>query len=355
MSYITIPAGEDNPFLAAATQYPGLVVLLCTEEAVYLAGPASLWKMDLKGAEPELLAAVPLSWPYRQAARWRLLRRLGRLDVRELIQMAGGGLLGISQKEIISIAPGSNEIRSVFRVSDGGRPKGFALTPAGHVLVGEYWGNPERRSLRIWASTDGGQSWDLAYALPAGSAKHIHNIIWDQHRQGLWVLTGDGEGECAFLFTADEFKTVSELVRGGQSYRACHLFCLPEGLYYGTDSEREKNWFIHLEVERGVSHKIHPLPGSCIHAARMAGQYFISTAVEPSTVNFYRKSVLWSSPDLLNWSKVIEFEKDWWPGEYFGFGRVILPRVQGEFDHLVYSTIASKEYDLTTFVIKNFS
>jgi hypothetical protein len=206
--------------------------------------------------------------------------------------------------------------------------------------------------LRFWRSTDSGDNWDLVYALPAGSAKHIHNIVWDQYRQGLWILTGDGEGECALLFTPDEFQTVTELVRGGQIYRACKLFCLPEGLYYGTDSERDKNWFIHLDVKSGRIHKIHPLQGSCLHAARMAGNYFISTAVEPSKINFYRKAVLWSSSDLHNWSKVVEFEKDWWPGEYFGFGRIILPRVQGECPNVVFSTIAIKTNDLTTFVIK---
>lgn len=347
------PDKAVDSLLASADRYSALVVLLCTDKTVYLSGPASLWELDQRGGVPNRLADIPLPKLYRQASRWRHLRRLGRLDVRELIQLPGGGLLGIVQKQVISIARDRGEVRTVFRVTDGGRPKGFALTPSGQVFVGEYWGNPRRQALRIWTCSGSGQSWELAYTLPAGSAKHIHSIIWDQHRQGLWVLTGDADGECALLFTADEFKHVTEVVRGGQLYRACHLFCLPEGLYYGTDTEREKNWVIHLDVDRARAHKIQALPGSCIHAAQMAGKYFISTAVEPSKINAYRKTVLWSSSDLHNWCALVEFEKDWWPGEYFGFGRIILPRVQGESPNVVFSTIAVKNEDLTTFFMKS--
>jgi hypothetical protein len=206
--------------------------------------------------------------------------------------------------------------------------------------------------LRIWASTDGGNIWELAHTLPAGSAKHIHNIIWDKHRLGLWVLTGDADGECALLFTADEFKTVTEIIRGGQMVRACQLFCQPEGLYYGTDTERAANWFVHLEVKTGKIHTIQPLPGSCIYAARLADRYWLSTSVEPSKVNQERRPALWTSPDLHCWTKVVEFDKDWWPGEYFGFGSVMLPRVQGACPWLVFSTVAVKQHDLTTFVVK---
>lgn len=345
------PSSREPSFCASASRYPYLLALLCTDENIYLSGPASIWKMAAHGSALRRLAALPLPWSYRQAVRWRHLRRLGRLDVREMIQVPGGGLLGISQKQIIAIDQDSGAIRSVFRVTDGGRPKGFAITPLGHIFVGEYWANPRRQSLRIWASSDGGDTWELAHTLPAGSAKHIHNVIWDRHRQGLWVLTGDADSECALLFTADEFKTVTELIRGSQLVRACQLFCEPEGLFYGTDTERAPNWFVHLEVETGKIHKIQSLPGSCIYTARMADRYWLSTLVEPSKVNYCRKPALWSSPDLQQWTKQVEFEKDWLPGEYFGFGNIILPRIQGNCASIVFSTIAVKETDLTTFVL----
>jgi len=345
--------GGDKSFLASASCYPGFVVLLCTDTTVYLSGPASLWELDQRSNTPKRLARLPFPWPHRQAAGWRYLRRLARLDLRGLIQVPGGNLLGIIQKKIISIQRDSGETRCVFQVSDGGRPNGFALTSTGHLFVGEYWGNPRRQSLRIWASDNAGENWELAHTLPANSAKHIHNLVWDPFRQGVWVLTGDGDNESALLFSPDEFKTVNEVVRGGQIYRACRLFCLPEGLYYGTDTERDQNWFVHLEVEHGRVHKIIPLPSSCLSSAYMAGQYFISTAVEPSKVNYYRKAVLWSSSNLYNWSKRVEFEKDWLPGEYFYFGIIVLPQVQKSFSKVIFSTLALKKHDLTTFIANN--
>ena len=295
-------------------------------------------------------ASLPGPWLVRQAARSRHLRRLGRLDVRELVQLPSGRLLGVAHKRIIGLDRGAAEFRTVFQVNDGGRPKGFAVTPDGHIFVGEYWCNPRRQPLRLWASTDNGETWEVADVLPAGRAKHIHNVVWDQHRQGLWVLTGDADGECALLFTGDACRTITEVVRGAQTFRACKVFCLPDGLYYGTDTERAPNWFVYLDIDRDRVHKIRPLPGSCFDAAEMDGRYFISTAVEPSKVNHYRKTVLWSSSDLHNWSEIVEFEKDWWPGEYFGFGNIILPLIQGDCRFLVFSTMAIKNYDLTTFL-----
>lgn len=335
-----------------ASHYPSLQVLLCTDSAAYFSGPASVWKMDLNSTLPNHLATIPLPWLYRQAARWRLLRRAGRLDLREAMQLPTGVLLVISQKQVIAINPASGKLHTVFQVPDGGRPRGFAMTPSGHLFVGEYWSNPLRQPLRIWTSTDNGDTWELIHTLPAGSAKHIHNIIWDRYREGLWVLTGDGDGECALLFTSDEFKTVTEIIRGDQMVRACQLFCRPEGLYYGTDTERAPNWFVHLEVEIGRLHKIQPLPGSCMYTAHMADRYWLTTSVEPSKVNYDRKPALWFSSDLQQWKKLVEFEKDWYPGEYFGFGRIKLPRVQGTFPLVLFSTVAVKDCDLSTFVLK---
>ncbi|MGP8104281.1 MAG: hypothetical protein ACLQLE_00170 [Desulfobaccales bacterium] len=345
------PIRSAAALLAGAARYPNSVVLLCTDQSIYLSGGFSLWKVALAGGEKELVATVPVPWMLQQAARCRHLRRLGRLDIRELLQLPGGALLAGVQKSIFRLGNSRRELRLVFRIKDGGRPKGFALTPEGHIFVGEYRRKPKRPPLRIWGSTDAGKSWDLAYQLPVGSAKHIHRLEWDPYRRGLWVLTGDADEESALLFTADEFASVSEVARGSQMFRASQIFCRPEGLYYGTDSERLPNWFVFLDVNRGEVQKIWPLPGSCIYAASMGGRHFLSTAVEPSKVNYSRNTVLWASKDLHTWWKVLEFEKDCWPGEYFGFGRVLLPRVQGECPRLVFSALAVKDFDLTTFIL----
>jgi hypothetical protein len=342
-----------NATSASYRRFPGFLALLCTGRSVYLTRHFDLWRLDLSDGDLRPLSGIPVSLMHRQVARFRLLRRLGRLYVRELIQHPGGTFIGAVQKRIVRFDPHGQECRTVLQVVEGGRPKGFALTPSGAMFAGEYWSNPRRQGLRLWASTDAGNTWEVAHRLPPGSAKHIHSLVWDPYREGLWVLTGDGEGECALLFTGDEFRTVTEVVGGGQMLRACQLFCRPEGLYYGTDTERAANWFVFLDLDRLEPRKIQPLPGSCLYAARMANRYFLSTSVEPSKINRYRNTVLCSSVDLQQWGKVAEFSKDWWPGEYFGFGSIILPLVQGDCPILIYSAIAVQRADFTTFLVDN--
>jgi len=338
--------------LASAERHPGFLSLLCTDQDIYLAREYELWVRQARGLSDKPLAGLPVHWTRRQAARFRYLRRLGRLWVRELLQVDVDHLLAVVQRRLIRVQRHSGAMQEVFRVHDGGRPKGLAITPQGLVFSGEYWDNPRRQSLRIWGSADAGRSWEQVHAMRAGSAKHIHNLVWDEYRQGIWVLTGDGEGECSFLFTPDFFQTVTEVGRGGQLWRAVHCYCRPEGLYYATDTEREQNWLVFFDTDRVALQKIRPMPGSCIYAARMANQYFLSTSVEPSKINRYRSAVLWSSPDLHHWDKILEMEKDWLPGEYFGFGSLTLPRVQGESEKLIFSAIAVKKFDVTTFVVE---
>jgi hypothetical protein len=324
--------------LGSGVWIPKYLALLCTEASVYLCGPSSLWRLGINNKERHLVADLPLPWGLREAAHFRLLRRLGRLWLRELIQLYNGDLLGIVRRSIVRLAYGSKEFQTVFRVERGGRPTGFCLTPQGHIFVGEYRAKRQHKSLRIWGSLDNGVTWDVAHVFPVNYPKHIHNIIWDPFRQGMWILTGDHDEESAFLFTADEFKTVTEFVKGRQEFRACHLFCQPDGLYYGTDSERAPNWFVHLDINPGELTKLQPLPGSFLYGARLAGKYFLSTTVEPSKVNLCKRPALWVSADLSRWQQVMDFEKDRWPAGAFGFGTVMLPKVTGNCPLVIFST-----------------
>ena len=103
---------------------PSLVALLCTAEAIYLAGGFSLWKNDLIDGVLRQQASISCPWPLRQAARSRHLRRLGRLDVRATgataIRQIAGGWPGA---RIIALDRGETEFRTVFQVNDGGRPR----------------------------------------------------------------------------------------------------------------------------------------------------------------------------------------------------------------------------------------
>jgi hypothetical protein len=240
--------------------------------------------------------------------------------------------------------------KQVFSIKEGGRPKGFVITPSGRIYTGEYWGNKTRRPLRIWASDDDGKSWYQIKELQDYRARHIHNLIWDSYRNGIWILTGDLDEECHLLFTDNEFKTITIVASGRQEFRACHLFCQRQGLYYGTDSENIPNKVIFLDPETLRLDYLHSLPGSSIYGCKIKERYYISTNVEPSKVNLYPYATLWYSDDLEKWTLIKEFKRDFWSGEYFGYGNIILPRVQGEGRQLGFTPYAVKKWDLVTFI-----
>lgn len=310
-----------------------------------------MWVKPAQDPSGKSLARLQVTWLIQKASRLPYLRRLGRLWVRELIRVDGDYLVAAARRSLVRIQRDTGEMQEVLQVQNGGRPKGLAVSPDGWVFSGEYWNNPQRQPLRIWGSGDAGQSWELLHSLPQGSSKHIHNLVWDEFRKGIWVVTGDGDGECAFFFTPDHFRTVTEVARGGQYLRACNLFCRPEGLYYGTDTERAPNYLMFFDTDSLQPQEIQALPGSCIYAARMANRYVITTSVEPSRINHYRSAVLWSSTDLHHWESILEIEKDWMPGEYFGFGSLLLPRIQGDCPVVIFTALAVKNFDFTTFVI----
>jgi hypothetical protein len=39
------------------------------------------------------------------------------------------------------------------------------------------------------------------------------------------------------------------------------------------------------------------------------------------------------------------------PGEYFGFGSLLLPRIQGDCPVVMFTALAVKNFDFTTFII----
>jgi len=67
----------------------------------------------------------------------------------------------------------------------------LCATPDGHVFWGEYFDNPDRKEVHIYGSDDNGATWQAAYTFPAGAVRHVHNIVYDQWADCLWVLTGD--------------------------------------------------------------------------------------------------------------------------------------------------------------------
>ena len=68
----------------------------------------------------------------------------------------------------------------------------------GTIYYGEYYYNPQRKSMRIFQSKNHGDSWDVAYSFADGEINHIHGIFQDPYSNKLWVATGDDDKACIF-------------------------------------------------------------------------------------------------------------------------------------------------------------
>src|ERR1700688_4966732 len=94
-------------------------------------------------------------------AAWRAITsssRLGSRFVRDgfhaLAVLPSGHLIGAVPGAIVTLSPGETDFRVSHRVIRGLRPLHIAAAPSGHVFWGEYFDNPRRDQVYVYASSD---------------------------------------------------------------------------------------------------------------------------------------------------------------------------------------------------------
>ena len=288
-------------------------------------------------------------WSWRRLAEMsRLACRLLRHEIRGLVEVPDGGLVATTRDAVYFC--GTNEPKMTrSRIAEQGEtpraPMSLTVGPGKRVLWGEYWGNRERRRVRLYVSEDAGRSFEVCRVFEPGVIKHVHNIIFDEAENSYWVLAGDHGAEPGIGRLSSDLREFDWLVKGKQEYRAVCSFDLGDCLVYGTDSEMAPNAVIRLEKRSGRIERLAELPGSCIYACRFGGWYVVSTSVEPSRVNKTREAGLWVSRDTLEWHQVHVAPKDRWNASYFQFGSLVLPRGESNRETIFFSGQAVRGLD----------
>ncbi len=283
--------------------------------------------------------------------RNRLTSRLVRDGFHALAVLPSGLLLGAVPGAIVTLAPGEFEFKTTHSVIRGTRPLHITTTPDGRIFFGEYFDNPARDEVHIFASSDRGNTWQVAYTFPKGAIRHVHNIAYDQWENCLWVLTGDYGAECRILRASCDLKTIDVALSGNQQARAVAVVPAPEGLYFSSDTPLEANHVYHLD-RGGKLSTLCSLDSSSIQGCRVGDAVFFSTMVEPSDVNRDRRVHLYGCRAGGSWRSLLEWKKDFWPMRFFQYGNAFLPDGTNTTNYLAVTTVAVERDDLVTTILE---
>jgi len=273
--------------------------------------------------------------------------RLFRDGFHALAITSRGNLIAAVPGAIATLRAVEKEFRVTHRVQRGTRPLHITAIPDGRVFWGEYFDNPDRDEVHIYASRDGGLTWSIAHTFPASSVRHVHNIVYDRRQQCLWIFTGDYGRECRILRASPDFTSVDEVLCGNQQARAVAAVVAEEGLYFSSDTPLEQNHIYFLDRDARL-HRMAPIPSSSIYGCRNRTGTFFSTMVEPSHVNQSPAVAVFGSENGLSWTKLAEWQKDRWSPKFFQYGNAFLPDGNNATDLLAVSTIAVENANLQT-------
>lgn len=208
------------------------------------------------------------------------------------------------------------------------------------IYIGEYGRNPGRLPVPVWISRDEGRTWNMEYEFPAGSIRHIHGIYSDPIDNGLWIPTGDFEGEC-FLYQAKDcdFNSLLQYGDGKQEWRHVGLFQRRASLVWVMDSELQTSYLQKFDKASQTLSQGRAFPGPVWYVKSFSDNAggLVQTTVEVGTGVHSQSSHVFYSPDLESWSEVSSFRKDWLPAKYFKSGVVgFAPGPQTTQDFLIF-------------------
>ncbi|HEX4425804.1 MAG TPA: hypothetical protein VH079_10420 [Terriglobales bacterium] len=285
---------------------------------------------------------------------WRVLSsshllsaRLFRDGFHALAVLPTNHLIGAVPGAIITLAPGATEFRVFHKVLRGTRPLHITAVPGGQIFWGEYFDNPQRDEVHIYGSVDNGSSWQIAFTFPAGSIRHVHNIVHDPWGNCLWILTGDSGAECRILRASCDFKNVDVVLSGYQQARAVAMVSAEDGLYFSSDTPLERNHIYRLDRLGNIA-TLADLDSSSISGCRVGNTMFFSTMVEPSEANLKQTVSIYGAHGGASWRKQLSWKKDVWPKGLFQYGNAFLPGGHNATGILALTTIAVKPGDLET-------
>ena len=341
-----------QPALTRVARFPGLRALAWSGSGLYASRGYKLLRARIENPTDNLtwlqVANFHPAWYRQLSVTNRLTARLLRDGFHALAVLPSGGIVAAVPGAIITLRPNENEFRITHRITRGTRPLHISAVPNGNIYWGEYFDNPNRDEVHIYASADAGATWSAVYTFPKGAIRHVHNIVHDPWQNCLWILTGDYGDECRILRASIDLSRVESVLQGNQQARAVAMVPAADGLYFSSDTPLESNYIYHLNRHAMLS-KLVPIDSSSIYGCRVQDRIFFSTMVEPSDINpDSHVRIYGSDQSAQNWQPRLAWTKDFWPPRFFQYGNAFLPGGENTTPYLAVTTIAVSPDDTTT-------
>ncbi len=334
------PQGPSSDFVATVLPVGGRILHVDPSGELYAGRAADVLVSSDHGATWSDLIRLPSSRLQGMAEPWRLARRLLRYEARALAKLSSSRYV-ISNREGVFFGDANDGEARDSKIAPSGLvprlPMRLCRGPGDRVLFGEYFGNPERREVLVYASDDAGEHFDVAHVFPCGEVRHVHNVIYDEQQGHYWVMAGDYGEEPGIGRLSSDLRNFEWAVRGRQNCRVVACIDLGDYFLYGTDTEVAANYIVRFEKSTGKIEPLLEIEGSCLHACRFGSVLAFSTTVEPSPVNASKTAALWLSRDGDSWTRVYQAEKDPWSPRYFQYGSLVLPSGASEREVVVFS------------------
>ncbi len=331
-----------------ASLLKGYVVLFVAEDYWIAAKGYSLYKYDVATQKWSYWSRL-VDKKSALLSRFKLSRRLFRAEITHLYHFANDVWMCIAKRAIFRYNPTTKLFEKCCTIEKGSRPMALCQDRGGVIYYGEYFYNPERKPVRIFASKDNGDTWATVYTFQDGEINHIHGIF--NHENRLWLATGDDDVACIFGYTEDGFKTLVKAWSGSQMYRVCVPLFVDDKIIFATDSQYEPNVIRMLDGATGRMQNLASIQGSGIYAVANGRAMAVSTTVEPSEVNLDKSSHLWFSIDGKEWKEIVAFRKDCWKATLFQFGSIRFPHYESPSSNLIITGRAIKTLDQNTLII----
>lgn len=277
--------------------------------------------------------------------RWRWLERLFRLEPRCAAFLGHDKLLVAYQRMLWVVDMDKAKILKKIAVREGfSDVLTFCQLEDGSVYYGDYGMNPQELPIHIYKIGEDLEP-TLVYTFPAGSIRHIHNLVYDSWRKRFFVFTGD-EGKQMGIYVANrDFTQVEAFLTGSQQYRAVIGHVTEQYLYYATDAVMEDNFLYRVTLgDKPKVERLGALNGSVIYGCDCEDGFMMSTTVEPYPS---KKSRLLSlldnrrgrgikSAEVMVYHvsddgkiNLLEcYQKDVWPMRLFQYGCVQFPAIE---------------------------